>query len=173
MASPKFSFRLLAIALSFMSTTTIALAQSTSTYPQSWTPTAICSSGLPTPTVQNGSFSDAYSAVWNVQCGQDSTGIVYDGTEGTNGQGVTACFRGCDKRPGCTAFSFIETAGTTESKRIFPPSPHAIWLTCFNSFHYWVWEMLLQICDWNVLHEHHRLCCWNLDPWITSASCGL
>jgi hypothetical protein len=76
---------------------------------QTWTPTATCTLGLPTPTASNGTFIDSFGANWAVQCGQDSTYDSYDPLEGTNGHGIYSCFRGCDNRPGCKAFSFFGT----------------------------------------------------------------
>lgn len=69
-----------------------------------WSPAASCGSG--------GQYTDPYGAVWNVNCGQDNTGAVYD-QGATTGQGIYACFKACDERPTCTGFSF---AGTVSGK---------------------------------------------------------
>ena len=77
----------------------------------SFTPggTSTCSSGLATPTAQNGTYTDANGAAWAIECGQDSTGYVYT-TGGTNGEGIYACFNGCDNRPSCVGFTFVGSA---------------------------------------------------------------
>jgi len=86
---------------------------------QTWTPAATCTQGLPTPSASNGTFIDSFGANWAVQCGQDSTYSSYDPAEGTNGHGIYSCFRGCDNRPGCTAFTYY---GTVSGKRPHLPS---------------------------------------------------
>jgi len=69
---------------------------------------ATCSNGLANPAAQppGGTFIDQFGANYSVECAQDSTGFVYDANQGTNGQGVYACFQGCDKRPGCVGFYY-------------------------------------------------------------------
>lgn len=97
-----------------------AIAQQ-STPTQTWTPAPTCSNGLANPAAQNGTYVDKYGASYTVQCAQDSTGFVYDMNGPTNGQGVYACFKGCDQRPGCTAFAYIGTV-TSKLSQIFVPT---------------------------------------------------
>lgn len=77
---------------------------------QAWGPAATCTAGLSpyNPPDANGTFIDSYSATWQVNCGQRDQ-KVYGTNGGTNGRGISACFRGCDKRPGCTAFYYTGT----------------------------------------------------------------
>ena len=75
-----------------------------------WAPAPTCSNGLsPSPVTLQGTYLDQFGANWNVECAQDSDGFVYESNSGTNGQGIYACFQGCDKRPGCTAFQYTGT----------------------------------------------------------------
>ncbi|KAI7493155.1 carbohydrate esterase family 1 protein, partial [Hortaea werneckii] len=54
-------------------------------------------------------YDPAYGVLWNVQCAQGSSNTAYFGSWSTNGQGIYACWKGCEKRIGCTAISFDST----------------------------------------------------------------
>ncbi|KAI7048937.1 hypothetical protein KC327_g1276 [Hortaea werneckii] len=110
------------IAASSSSSTTAAPVSSTSTRTtqtssipsQCWNPTPTCSAGL-SNIANNQSdlggryYDPAYNALWNVQCAQGSSNTAYFGSWSTNGQGIYACWKGCEKRIGCTAISFDST----------------------------------------------------------------
>lgn len=114
MAGLSFLHKLATVALALTS----AYAQS-STPTQSWTPGPTCSAGLSNiannPSDLGGLYTDPkYSALWNIECAQGSTSSYY-GTSSTNGQGIYACFKNCEKRIGCTGFSFT-SSGTQTSR---------------------------------------------------------
>ncbi|KAI7159869.1 putative ferulic acid esterase [Hortaea werneckii] len=96
------------------SSTSTRTTQTSSTPSQCWNPTPTCSAGLSNiannPSDLGGRYYDpAYSALWNVQCAQGSSNTAYFGSWTTNGQGIYACWKGCEKRIGCTAISFDST----------------------------------------------------------------
>lgn len=102
-------------------TTTISrsLAASTTYVPtNTWTiPAGSCSAGMgpaaatATAGGTGGVFQDKFGGYWETECDYVYAGsTLYDGTyEGTNGQGIYACYNGCANRPGCTGFSFYGT----------------------------------------------------------------
>jgi len=105
MASSSFVPRTV-LSVSFLFGVIVYAQSSASTPTQSFTPgSPTCSNGLATPSSPGGTYTDFNGALWNIQCGQDNNGGYYD-TGGTNGHGFSACFNGCDERPGCTGFSF-------------------------------------------------------------------
>jgi len=68
-----------------------------------------------------GVYQDYWGGYWEVACDQYFSGTTYyDGSpfyEGTNTQGMIACFNGCAKRPGCSAFAFY---GSQTSSSVAP-----------------------------------------------------
>ncbi|KAI7568118.1 putative ferulic acid esterase, partial [Hortaea werneckii] len=97
-----------------VSSTSTRTTQTSSTPSQCWNPTPTCSAGLSNnannPSDLGGRYYDpAYGALWNVQCAQGSSNTAYFGSWSTNGQGIHACWKGCEKRIGCTAISFDST----------------------------------------------------------------
>ncbi|KAI6823474.1 hypothetical protein KC340_g11758 [Hortaea werneckii] len=97
-----------------VSSTSTRTTQTSSTPSQCWNPTPTCSAGLSNiannPSDLGGRYYDpAYGALWNVQCAQGSSNTAYFGSWTTNGQGIYACWKGCEKRIGCTAISFDST----------------------------------------------------------------
>lgn len=97
-----------------VSSTSTRTIQTSSTPSQCWNPTPTCSAGLSNnannPSDLGGRYYDpAYGALWNVQCAQGSSNTAYFGSWSTNGQGIYACWKGCEKRIGCTAISFDST----------------------------------------------------------------
>lgn len=144
MARSSFWYKLAATAVAATAGGGAGVYAQTSTPTQSWTPAATCSSGLPTPSSLGGTYTDNFGALWNVECAQDNTGAVYDPAEGTNGQGMYACFRGCNSRPGCTAFSYIgSVSGTGHKKRSLGPDTDG-----YPRIQYWKRQMLLQDASW-------------------------
>lgn len=96
------------------SSTSTRTTQTSSAPSQCWNPTPTCSAGLSNiannPSDLGGRYYDpAYSALWNVQCAQGSSNTAYFGSWTTNGQGIYGCWKGCQKRIGCTAISFDST----------------------------------------------------------------
>lgn len=80
---------------------------------QTWSPAPACTNGLPNPSGQNGTFTDTYGAIYQVNCGQRSNGASY-GNDNAGPDGISACFPGCDKRNGCIGFYYVGTvAGKT------------------------------------------------------------
>ncbi|KXT01038.1 hypothetical protein AC578_4437 [Pseudocercospora eumusae] len=84
---------------------------------QAWNFAPTCTAGL-TPFNNgdaNGTFTDTYGALWQMNCGQRNTKAFYNNNGGTNGRGISACFRGCDKRPGCVGFYFVGSVNSATS----------------------------------------------------------
>ena len=91
---------------------------------QDWNPVSVCTSGLANPNDPNGLYTDVNGAQWAIRCGQTSDGEVFDPGQGTNGQGVTACMKGCDNRPGCTAWGYKGTVNSKPRIRPLISYPH-------------------------------------------------
>lgn len=94
-------------------TTTTALAAYT-TASQTWSgPVATCINALPTPAGANGTYIDTQGAGYQVNCGQQNTLVAYYAAgQGTKNQGIYACFKSCNRRPGCIGFYFIGTVSS-------------------------------------------------------------
>ncbi|KXT11133.1 hypothetical protein AC579_4937 [Pseudocercospora musae] len=77
---------------------------------QQWNYNPTCTAGLfpQDPNNLNGTIVDTFGATWQVNCQQRSPG-TYLPTVDTNGRGMSACFRGCDKVPGCVGFYYLGT----------------------------------------------------------------
>jgi hypothetical protein len=110
----------LAFAITLISFTN-AQATVSPTATQGWTPAATCTNGLEkNATAQNGFFKDIRGATWQVNCGQFNNYPYYNQESGvgTGGTGILACFRSCDRRPGCTSFFYIDQSNpTTQGKK--------------------------------------------------------
>lgn len=76
----------------------------------SWVPpNGVCSLGGSDPT--GGTYVDFYGATYDVRCAARPVGtLCQSASQGTNGQGPYACFKGCDKRAGCVAFHYTGTS---------------------------------------------------------------
>jgi hypothetical protein len=57
-----------------------------------------------------GNFTDSLGAVWEVKCAMSLSGYSF-WDDGSNTQGVYACFKACDNRPQCTGFVYIGNEG--------------------------------------------------------------
>lgn len=163
------TFIAISATVAYAQVTTTATTASTVTPTQTWTPAATCSNGLPTPASLGGTYNDRYGALWNVECAQDNTGVAYD-VKGTNSQGVYACFQGCDKRPGCTAWSFIGSVSG-----IYNWPTHLLCSTdAYGRADWRVRKLLLQVCSGSILSELDRLRrCKPYQQWHASAAGGL
>lgn len=98
---------------------------------QTWQPNPTCSAGYSGGTGQNGTFVDEYGVTWLVYCQQWNTKAQY-AQGGTNGRGVSACFRGCDKRPSCVAWYFsgsVTGPATGSGNCFYQLSPLSNWET--------------------------------------------
>lgn len=94
-------------------------SSSPSSNPATSTPTATvtgtynynptCTSGISPAGGNSGTIVDSYGATYNILCGQDHVPSNYWYSGGTNGQGIDACMRGCDRSSNCTAFYFAGT----------------------------------------------------------------
>lgn len=141
------------------SSSTSAAAASSATYAAPttpWSPSVSCSNGGPDPA--GGRYTDRFGALWEVRC-QNQLDIVSSENTGTSGQGIYACWKGCNNRPGCSSFVFDGTVGNSTS------------CTCWNLLHFsvidadnsrsgpdsWVWYMLLQTSGSRQFHliQHH------------------
>lgn len=57
----------------------------------------------------NGTVVDSFGATYQVNCGQRASTPDSFASPGTNGRGLSACFRSCDKTPGCVGFAYYGT----------------------------------------------------------------
>ncbi|KAL1584283.1 hypothetical protein WHR41_06796 [Cladosporium halotolerans] len=91
----------------------------TSTPTNTWVPAPTCSAGSNDTAANGGRYTDRFNNVWETRCGQAHTGPL-GWNSLTNGQGYYGCVKGCARRPGCTAFTYIssgsgQTSPTTGS----------------------------------------------------------
>ena len=102
-------------------TTSVAPATTTSAAPvvtyaaapvSPWSPAISCANGG--SDTAGGRYTDTYGAEWEVRCQNDLSGVSTEST-GTEAQGIYACWKGCMRRPGCSAFVFDGTIGRPES----------------------------------------------------------
>jgi hypothetical protein len=102
-------------------TTSVAPATTTSAAPvvtyaaapvSPWNPAISCANGG--SDTAGGRYTDTYGAEWEVRCQNDLSGVSTEST-GTEAQGIYACWKGCMRRPGCSAFVFDGTIGRPES----------------------------------------------------------
>lgn len=85
----------------------------TSTPTNTWVPAPTCSAGSNDTAANGGRYTDRFNNVWETRCGQAHTGPL-GWSSLTNGQGYYGCVKGCARRPGCTAFTYVSSgAGQT------------------------------------------------------------
>jgi hypothetical protein len=141
------------------STSTSAAAAATATFAAPttpWSPNVTCSNGGSDPA--GGRYTDRFGALWEVRC-QNQLDIVSSEDTGTTGQGIYACWKGCNNRPGCSSFVFDGTVGNATSCMCYNP-PHFSDIVADNSrsgSDNWVRSMLLQTSgsrQFHLIHHH-------------------
>lgn len=80
-----------------------------------WAPAANCAAGG--TDVAGGRYTDRFNAGWEVLCAAGFSGTSFE-TADSGGQGIYRCWKGCNNRPGCVAFTFAGTYAGRSLRRI-------------------------------------------------------